>query len=647
MIRQSTTRVARRKPTFGEVFTAFYTSIMGTAAMLDARQKDERRRDLKRQIEEVKADIERLTYTSKETIPDPTAKPPPGSIHNRHNGAWNLSRYQSGNVAEFFDSLGDVSTWEKVHPHSGTLKEWWKTSALPHIEDDIARRKSIDYDALQAQLSLEEADYSIAHRLPRDVQTQGGATKHFIYDLLNNAGLLHLRMNAGTLRHKLDRLSIHCSRPEKRAALEESLKRTDEEVQDPEQRALRDLIARNRAIYPESGFPRRRDAWIRISRHMNESIRAVLDSGRGSTQTDIQEDVRRRVVQICHIIMSCPIPPNVHTLSTLLLGFDRMGQHALANAVVVQLLYRSHLEPTEQTIVCLLKHYKEIGNLSRFHSIVQRCTAFDPKRSFKIRRKHVDELLEDSGSMRWAMRNNVTAHGDYVYERAWFSNTIINTILDGLLSFDCIHQAVQVFSHCWQRGVRMGADNLHQLLDQCLYALNEDAAYSILATVFKDPGYIWQNIDVTQRDAFVTRLQHLLDICGVNISAADSLSSNLSIADNNASMTRESRQEAIRTLSTRRRVDLTQCAIDDMRAALKAYKAPATDVAEENAKNSAAAQEGAEKMKTVILVPTSQTTRMARPPQSFFIGGPRLAPGPFETAQSASSMGRMYSVYGS
>ncbi len=46
------------------VFTACYTAIMATAAVLDAGQKDKRRQELDRQIDEAKSDLANLMEQS-------------------------------------------------------------------------------------------------------------------------------------------------------------------------------------------------------------------------------------------------------------------------------------------------------------------------------------------------------------------------------------------------------------------------------------------------------------------------------------------------------------------------------------------------------------------------------------------------------
>lgn len=547
---------------------------MGTAAVLDAKRKDKRRQDLQQQIEEVKADLEQLTHASQTSVVDLTSIPPPGNIHNRSSGVWGLHAWshpqKQMRIADFLISLGDESTWERAQPHSRTMSEWWSELEMPDVGGDIAEQQTIDYDGLRSRLQAEESDFSIHHRIPLDMKSAAGSATHFIRDLLVEAGLENIPRSADKLRRMLSVSTASDSNPYDLKYLGETFNETLECVKDPEQRALRDWIAQNKIVYSL----RERDAYTQVSHRMNEAIDWVLKYSPGAKDNASPDDMQRMVIEICHIIINSPCPPNVHTLSTLLVEFDRMGRHRLANAVIVQLLYRGHLEPTDQTIVCTLDHYRAVDDLKHFSAVIQRCTAVNPRKySFPVKRVHRNDILADPGWMKWAKRNDVTAYSNSVHKRIWFSNAIMNSILNGLLHFGCIEQAVQLFTFCWQRSIRMGAEILNSMVDQCIYTLDEEASFQVLETVFKHPEYLLSGVGRSERAMFIGRLQHLLDLCGVDVSTAEVFSSAKPETKVALSVARRERAKNFHTLRLLKRVEASQSRIETLQAELDEHVA--------------------------------------------------------------------------
>src|SRR5690349_21076475 len=70
----------RRKPTFTELFTACYSSVFATAAVVDAVRKDDRRKELDRQIEEVRKELADLQDYRSPTSSDADSKTPELSL---------------------------------------------------------------------------------------------------------------------------------------------------------------------------------------------------------------------------------------------------------------------------------------------------------------------------------------------------------------------------------------------------------------------------------------------------------------------------------------------------------------------------------------------------------------------------------------
>ncbi|KAG7127622.1 hypothetical protein HYQ45_012505 [Verticillium longisporum] len=348
MIRQSTTRVPRRKPTFGEFFTAFYTSIMGTAAMYDARRKDARRKELDRQLAEVRSDLERLL----EPIPasDLESEPaPPSDIFDRSDGMWYDYKKQRG-FSQYLDGLGDTSTWLRNGPRSAELERWLRTSGLPELEPSATAASAPDYEQLQQRLQQEEENPNIAHRVPKtrkQLIAAQNAVRSLVVELLRAADLGNL-----TRHGRLDRSAETASETELRTMLKQ----------------------KSYPLFETLGHD-----MVKGTIELNRSLRAILASSQAALRRDATHDIRDSVTKVCYNLLVSPHPPTIHTISILILGFDQMGKHAISNAAVRHFLYASRTAPTEQAMVCMLNHYKEQGNLVRFHKLVDRFTGRDPR----------------------------------------------------------------------------------------------------------------------------------------------------------------------------------------------------------------------------------------------------------------------------
>jgi hypothetical protein len=553
---------------------------MATAAVVDAKLKDDRRQELNRQIEEVRADLDRLGRTAQSALPDPTLVPPSGDILNRYPACLEQDyRQQRGRgVAEFFDSLGEASTWRRTLPRSAGMDAWWKSSGLPEAEAILSMRKQeTDFDALERALQLEESDTSIAHRLPKTMH-------HLLRRRRDVHGLVTQLLKAVELTHLVGRKEIRelmresaqseGDDPDLQQRLWDVWRRREMQESDPLRRSVRWMQTEFYPRYPATVLNVERSRIVQATSELNDSIRAIFASDPPKARTNLEEDFRQRVVKICYNLLVAPLPPTIHTYSTILLGLDRMGQHAAANRVLVYMVYISIFEPTQQSVVGLFNHYKVSGNMERFGQLIRRCTALDDK-PLKIRRKSFVHIDGHTQLTRWARTKDVALHssGD-VYERLWFSNGLINTIIDGLLWYDCLGQAVRTVAFCWGMGIQVLSQSLMQLMDQCVEALDEDAAFAVLAAFFRNPEHIWPGLTDKERREFRARLQRLMDLCGIDASAAELLAQDRGTSTpEEESAARQTRQRAYRVLRIKRGTDVAKSVIEDAQAAIDAFAA--------------------------------------------------------------------------
>ncbi|OLN92197.1 hypothetical protein CCHL11_01380 [Colletotrichum chlorophyti] len=483
MIRQSATRATQRKPTFSEIFTACYTSIMGTAAVLDAKRKDTRRKKLDQQLEEAKAELARLMENAPPEIYE-TA--PAGSISNRYKGALDDHKKQLAEVSQFFDALGNVCRWPKPLLPSKEV-EWLREEyGFGPTYDSITGQKQSNYLAMEKWLIREEEEPNVRHRIPtnlRQLRTSAVAVRDMVQIFLDNSEVALGSEAAKGLRRDIAKLKQG-----------------------------------NFKKFPNYDQGTSMEEIKECSLDLNKTLRGIF---KGAERGHIQSllDV---VKKVCFKLLTSPHPPTIHTFNTLIVGFDRAGLHPLADTAV-NCFYRSRLEPTQNTLVFLLNHFKETGEVQKFKDVIDRMTGKD-FRGINIRRKLIEDVAAHDQLMKWAQTKDVAIGRKWVVERAKFDVQIFTAVIEGMLRFDYVRHAAATLSLGFQLGYCFGLRTVKQLLDQCVYSLDAKAAFEILKAFASKPmlvkGFFCRESD---QPYLVERLQNLLDICGITGSTPTSL----------------------------------------------------------------------------------------------------------------------------
>lgn len=188
-----------------------------------------------------------------------------------------------------------------------------------------------------------------------------------------------------------------------------------------------------------------------------------------------------QVAKICYNLLVCAYPPSIYHYNTLLLGFTRKSHYNLTDIVVESLLHDSRLRPTTQTIVCLLLHYRRKRDMSGFYNIIRRLMAID-NRGMLIRRKWYEDVLKYPILRPWASSPQVTTSlkANWVIERPARNQDIYEALVSGLLAFGRIKDAAKVFVASLQERIGTSVELFIQLLKQCLYQLDAPAAEIVL-----------------------------------------------------------------------------------------------------------------------------------------------------------------------
>ncbi|KAH6608060.1 pentatricopeptide repeat domain-containing [Trichoderma cornu-damae] len=464
------TTSVRRKPTFAELFTACYSSVFATAALVDAVRKDDRRKELDRQLDEVRKELADLQGCRPPTGSDADSRAPQLTIQQM-DALWQCLKriYNSRPYMKEIHKPAAISTSDLIealkHEHYGCPSETLRNP-----------KRRMDYDALESAIRAEECGEGGHFREPR-----------------NQAQLLRETISTESLVRKL-------------------LDRTDFLPQDqsgPSIQKARDLLDKGGL-----GFTFRS---IDSARAQNNTI--LLNRRLRSLVTASNLDTKEKVGRICYNLLVSPHPPDIHTYNTLIVAFNRSGHHPFAEALVASFFQYRLLQPTPSTFVAILNHYKCTNNHGRFLRALACITGLDNRTGAKVRRRHVLDVEANPILLPWALdsrRRTLTGH--WIWDHLPLSKPLVEEIISGLLHFKLFDQAAAFFISCMQSGVHLSLDLVRFFLDECIDALDWKAAVRLTGSLARSQTMLQRLLRVGDGEStayIASRIRALSDICGL------------------------------------------------------------------------------------------------------------------------------------
>ncbi|UKZ89978.1 uncharacterized protein TrAFT101_005012 [Trichoderma asperellum] len=457
---------ARRKPTFTELFTACYSSVFATAALVDAVRKDDRRKELDRQIEEVRKEIADLQDSRKPTSSSDSETP-------------ELSLRQMDILWRSLKDIYSNRPYMKEIHQPATIGPSDLVEALKHEHYGCRNSpRKIDYDRLERAIMREECEKGKYYREPR-----------------NQAQLL--RESLGT-EHLVQKL----------------LDRTDflpEDQSGPSLQKARSLLEKGTLglgfTFRSIDSARAQDNTIQL----NKRLRSLV----ASSNLNMKEKVGR----ICYNLLVSPHPPDIHTYNTLIVAFNKSGHHAFAEALVASFFQYRLLQPTPSTFVAILNHYKCTNNHGKFLRALSCITGLDNRTGAKVRRRHVSDIKMSPALLPWASDSRRrTLTGDWIWEHLPLSQPLVEEIIGGLLHFKLFDQAAAFFLSCIQSGVNISLDTVKCFLDECINALDWRAATRLTGNLARSETILQRLLRAGNGEGtsyIASRIRVLLDICGL------------------------------------------------------------------------------------------------------------------------------------
>ncbi|OAA65450.1 hypothetical protein SPI_02237 [Niveomyces insectorum RCEF 264] len=459
-------RSTRRKVGASEVFTAFYTTIMATAAVVDAGYKDRRRKDLDQRLDAARQDLDRVlreSYAAQgrfalglaaaeaaaATATTATAAPLPLSPNSVVEGIRSIC-VPLAQLREHIDEARQREAHVSgLHNHFGAHRQYWRLRPAPDVDlHAVAAALVAEEDAVGTADAQPQREPQSATQFAKMVKATNelvdallveshrvahpgdpAAAKMALESLDSPWTATRLLRSDGYPKYRMPTLDPVATAAERRAAAEAAWRIFDHWAQtrewlaslpaspSPSSTASASSSSNSSSSSPSSSSSSSSSSPSTPISSAAAVVRWLRGSSRHSPTDLYNRHITVWVYKLCYNLLVSGAPPGIHNYNALLFGFTRVGQHSLAQVVVDSFLYQTHLQPTQQTLVCLLHHYRARGDLVGFYRMLRRLVALDA-RGAKLRRRTLADLVgDDPTHLRWARTHDV-AHAATVFAAA-------------------------------------------------------------------------------------------------------------------------------------------------------------------------------------------------------------------------------------
>ncbi|KAG9228144.1 hypothetical protein BJ875DRAFT_478233 [Amylocarpus encephaloides] len=532
--RGTSAAVRKRKVTVGEFVTACYSSILASAAIVDARLKSDRRRDWDRAIEEIKAGR-----------PVEDLKVPKTTEGNRKH---DVEHETIAEVGLEVDNEGQAAAKSGVYNRSWDKTVWTTTPARQYTKFDTTlrtmncqlrdRRASISGNGparknVEAVINEDEIirQTNFEHREPNKpeylLKTQD-MMRRLVDQLLYGTNLLALENNTALPNVQVARQRM------------ETIQRI---------RMVRSqfVSSPNYQSVEHSEVEHERSALHKSLTHLSSKIMP------GSDGIDVM------VGKLCYNLLVSTAPPSIATYNILIGEFSRLGQHHLVQSVVDSFLHDSKLKPNERTIKLILDHYIAKGDPTGFRAIVRRMRAVEG--DMRIKRSTIFALAEDINIQKWALSNKVIHRGLFLSQKVDRDSDIFEALTRGSLGMTGPASAVRFIRAALREGQMVFSQTIFRVVEYCVMNRDYKSGIKLLDAIlsFWEDGRTRSPINYTPDVRYA--LYRLFALCGIDPSA------NL-----NQSLHKMLSQEALRSLVRHMQLESLSDSLDYAATRISAVK---------------------------------------------------------------------------
>lgn len=478
--RRATTKAHGRKVTFAEIFTACYSSLFATAAVVDTIRKSDRRQELDRQIQEAKlavADLAAAESSANSANDASSAKSRELDIHQMHL-LWRALE----SIDEHRPSLNEIRYPVTLSP-CGVIRKV-RNQHYRCVDgtslDDLRRT---DYSEIERVLLDEEIDSNITLRAP--------SSKIQLLESSTNVERL--------IRRLLWRAKY----------VDDCECQKNPTPPSPSYEDAWSLIEQGYPNYePPSTNPNER---TQILRMQNENYKRLIESPHLS--------VKEKVGRICHNLLVSPQVPDIRTYNSMMVAFGKAGHEKFAHAFWYNFLYQSKLSPSPSTFTVIFHHHKNEGRPDAFFQALRCVIGTEPRIGAKLRRRHVLDCKTDSWVQRWSSdTRRVNQTGKWIFERYPLNRLLIESIIQSFLRFNLFSQAALFFSECLKASVTLSVRIVKQVFEESILSLDWSAAVHLIKGLVLSRKQWIQFVDAADEATqahLADRVFVLLEMCGL------------------------------------------------------------------------------------------------------------------------------------
>jgi hypothetical protein len=202
-----------------------------------------------------------------------------------------------------------------------------------------------------------------------------------------------------------------------------------------------------------------RSNWSEERRQLDISIQDILNHSYVSRKS---KDLM--IAKVCYNLLMSSVPPNIDTFNLLIERFTFIGEHSSAMLVIHSVMRRNKLVPNERTASAVLEHFRITKNRQGFSRTIQQLRGVEP--GFKVRRRYVDELDSPNVKTWAAMRLPITTR-DALYEQIPRNNKVFESMIHGCLELLKVGDALRYFKNSITKGVQVSVAVFVRLVKDC------------------------------------------------------------------------------------------------------------------------------------------------------------------------------------
>jgi hypothetical protein len=424
---------------------------MGTAAVLDAVHKDNRRKDLERQISDARNELARVT--EQPAANDENCPIPPQQTTDAH-------------ASETTRALEEICITEAALLRQAS-RAGLRKFAAQHMKNSLRHAPELEtwktpcrLAELEEYLAVEDSESEVLHREP--------------------LSSVHMSRVSDMINTLVDELMVEAYKHPRTG---------DQQTPDIIDSGWNFIRMLRNDGYPRFGDPaedvQATDNARQRLNQVNENIVADWDlqrKGQHPFGWEYRKFRAKLIYKICHNLLISPVAPGIQNYNSLMLGFMRLREKNLAQAVADSFLVKSRLRPTHGTMLLLLHHYRLKKDMVGFYSIIRRLHG-EHHRGIGLRRRTTEAVEKARPKWTWMQelqQSDVTIGWEFLNVRANFDRHMVHALLDGLIDFDRIRHAALLLAACLKDGYEISSDYLVRVVSMCLYQLDYVAARTLV-----------------------------------------------------------------------------------------------------------------------------------------------------------------------